>query len=134
MQSHFLTELIHRNPELLNCGTALRIDNEPHLTLHVLNIGPGLGGRPVLQIAHYCEQNGDLKRDPEMCIALDVDGAAVSDFQPYFYRNDFAESEMEIFDLDDPKSPALVCLARNWDRDVIDKGFLSKNAIATLFA
>ena len=51
--------------ERLRCNY-IRLDNPPYMRLVVEYIGPGPRGLPAIAVAHYYEQNGDAKRDPEM--------------------------------------------------------------------
>jgi hypothetical protein len=68
-------------------GLYLRIENPPFMALVIeATDESGPCGLPVLSIAHYGEQNGDLMRDPEMCFEL---GFAVgAHLTPFYFRND----------------------------------------------
>jgi hypothetical protein len=69
-------------------GLYLRIENAPYMALVIEATGEsGPTGLPVLSIAHYGEQNGDLMRDPEMCFELGSDGEPYLD--PLYFRNDY---------------------------------------------
>ena len=45
---------------------------------------PNLGFCSVYSLAHYYEQNGDMMRDPEMCVLETLAGQRI----PYYYRLD----------------------------------------------
>ena len=60
-----------------------RFVTSPYMDVVVEHIGDcNLGA--MYSIAHYYEQNGDLMRDPEMCIIKGGDG----EYYPYYYRLD----------------------------------------------
>jgi len=61
------------------------IANPPYMALVIEATGEsGPCGLPCISVAHYGEQNGDLMRDPEMCLEL---GRAYLD--PFYFRNDY---------------------------------------------
>ena len=62
-----------------------------HGTRHRGSREPGPTGLPVISVAHYGEQNGDLMRDPEMCFELAVKNG--SELIPFYYRTDFVGVE-----------------------------------------
>jgi hypothetical protein len=65
-------------------GLYLRIENQPFMALVIeATDESGPCGLPVLSIAHYGEQNGDLMRDPEMCFELGV--AAGAHLTPFYW-------------------------------------------------
>jgi hypothetical protein len=69
-------------------GLSLKIENPPFMALVIEAIDEsGPCGLPVLSIAHYGEQNGDLMRDPEMCFELGF--AAGAHLTPFYFRNDY---------------------------------------------
>ena len=72
----------------------LRVENPPYIVLVIEAMPePGPLGLPAISIAHYGEQNGDLMRDPEMCVELakPVDSRIILD--PYYWRNDYVGVE-----------------------------------------
>jgi hypothetical protein len=86
-------------------------------------------GLPVLSIAHYGEQNGDLMRDPEMCFELGF--AAGAHLTPFYFRNDYLgieqfsrmiEGDNYVFDRDlyDQHEK----FAGLWDKNLSQQGFL----------
>ncbi len=48
-------------------------------------------GLPALSVCHYCEQNGDAMRDPEMLFELGFAGGA--HLNPFYWRNDYVAVE-----------------------------------------
>jgi hypothetical protein len=69
-------------------GLYLRIENPPFMALVVETTDEsGPCGLPVLSVAHYGEQNGDLMRDPEMCFEFGF--AAGAHLTPFYFRNDY---------------------------------------------
>ena len=47
----------------------------------------GTMGFPVLSVAHYGEQNGDLMRDPKMC--FEIGSNDEPNLDPFYFRNDY---------------------------------------------
>jgi hypothetical protein len=70
----------------------LKIENPPYMELVIEAVDEsGPCGLPVLSVAHYGEQNGDLMRDPEMCFELGLAGGA--HLNPFYWRNDYVAVE-----------------------------------------
>lgn len=110
-------------------GLSLKIENPPFMAL-VIEAADESGpcGLPVLSIAHYGEQNGDLMRDPEMCFELG--SAAGAHLTPFYFRNDYLgveqfsrtiEGDNYVFDpnLYDQHER----FARLWDKNLREQGF-----------
>jgi hypothetical protein len=73
-------------------GLYLKIEHLPYMELVIEGVGePGPIGLPVISVAHYGEQNGNLMRDPEMCFELAVKNGP--ELIPFYYRNDFVGVE-----------------------------------------
>ena len=111
-------------------GLYLRIENPPFMALVIeATDQSGPCGLPVLSIAHYGEQNGDLMRDPEMCFEL---GFAVgAHLTPFYFRNDYLgieqfsrtiEGDNYVFDrhLYDQHEK----FAGLWDKNLSQQGFI----------
>ena len=111
-------------------GLYLRIENPPFMALVIeATDESGPCGLPVLSIAHYGEQNGDLMRDPEMCFEL---GFAVgAHLTPFYFRNDYLgieqfsrtiEGDNYVFDRDlyDQHEK----FAGLWDKNLSRQGFI----------
>jgi hypothetical protein len=111
-------------------GLYLRIENPPFMALVIeATDESGPCGLPVLSIAHYGEQNGDLMRDPEMCFEL---GFAVgAHLAPFYFRNDYLgieqfsrtiEDDNYVFDRDlyDQHEK----FAGLWDKNLSRQGFV----------
>ena len=60
----------------LKPGFHLKIENEPWMALVIEDIQElGPTGLPVISVAHYGEQNGNVMRDPEMLFEISKSGA-----------------------------------------------------------
>ena len=111
-------------------GLYLRIENAPYMALVIEATGEsGPMGLPVLSVAHYCEQNGDLMRDPEMCLELASDAESILD--PFYFRNDYLGVEQWSRNLVRGQYIALTALhehhkrfAIEWDNNLRLQGFL----------
>ena len=69
---------------LLAAGFHIKIENPPYMALVIEDIQElGPHGFPVISVAHYGEQNGDLMRDPEMCFELGMAGGPHLD--PWYF-------------------------------------------------
>lgn len=111
---------ITKHPELLDrAGVALKITNEPYMALCIESIGARgpWGEGMALSIAHYGEQNGDLMRDPEVCL----ERTAAGGWRPYYYRNDYVGVERE--SCAPAQVAALESFCRMWDRNLRGQGF-----------
>jgi hypothetical protein len=111
-------------------GFYLRIENAPYMALVVEATGEsGPMGLPVLSVAHYGEQNGDLMRDPEMCFEI---GSSEEPFlDPFYFRNDYLGVEQWSRNLVRGQYVALTTLheqhkrfAIEWDNNLRLQGFL----------
>jgi len=111
-------------------GLYLRIENAPYMTLVIEATGElGPMGMPVLAVAHYGEQNGDLMRDPEMCFEIGSGGEPLLD--PFYFRNDYLGVEQWSRNLVRGQYVALTALhkqhkqfAIEWDNNLRLQGFL----------
>jgi hypothetical protein len=86
-------------------------------------------GLPVLSVAHYGEQNGDLMRDPEMCFEVGSGDDALVD--PFYFRNDYLSVEQWSRNFFRGQYVALTALheqhkrfALEWDNNLRLQGFL----------
>ena len=108
----------------------LRIENPPYLALVIEATGElGPKGLPVLSVAHYGEQNGDLMRDPEMCFEIGSSEEPLLD--PFYFRNDYLGVEQWSRNLVRCHYVALTALheqhkqfAIEWDNNLRLQGFL----------
>src|SRR5260370_8057065 len=77
----------------LKPGFYVKIKNEPWMDLVIEDtqeLGPT--NLPVISVAHYSEQHGDLMRDPEMLFETKKSGSEIV-LWPFYWRNDFAGIE-----------------------------------------
>src|SRR5207244_1663364 len=73
----------------LEPGFHIKIENEPWMSLVIEDIQElGPNGFPVISVAHYGEQNGDLMRDPEMLFEISKYGEETK-LTPHYWRNDY---------------------------------------------
>ena len=75
-------------------------DDGAYMPLHVEKIGTILHGNPdapirstLYSFAHYFEQNGDLMRDPDICIEDNGPGG----LRPTSFRNDALGIDQEVY-------------------------------------
>jgi hypothetical protein len=59
----------------------IRIENKPFQRLVIEAIGNGPRGLPMISVAHYFEQAGDLMRDPEMTFEVSSHGMEPISFE-----------------------------------------------------
>jgi hypothetical protein len=114
-------------------GLSLRIDNEPWMALHVeeLTAVRGPNGRPVISVAHYFEQNGDLCKDPMMTFEVYIanDGKQTHYYTPLTFEQSLPPLFQEVF-LEGFKSyrPQLLrqlkSFAHMWQVNIGHQGFL----------
>ncbi len=77
----------------LEPGFHLKIENPPFMALVIEDIQQrGPKGSPLISVAHYGEQNGDLMRDPEMVFEIERNGEQIK-MTPTYWRNDYVGKE-----------------------------------------
>ncbi len=124
-------------------STPIRIENKPYMRLVIEHIGEGPNGRPMISVAHYFEQNGDLMADPDMAFEVarvpkirkrgGVPRAVEEDtmFPVYFQQDSLGVFRRAMWK--DEKRGVLVdvrekrdqeSFARMWDRNLKAQGFL----------
>ena len=113
--------------------SSIRIVNDGWMPLTIERIGHGPNGHPSVSVCHYGEQNGDLMRDPEMCFeVIPASGATAETWAPYYFRNDYAGIEQEVYSADEAGRQLvrtkllaeLRSFARTWDRNLREQGFV----------
>jgi hypothetical protein len=122
---------------LRQSGNYIRLENPPYMRLVVEHIGQGPRGLPAIAVAHYCEQNGDAIRDPEMVFEVNPDEEGLASWKhgewcPVSFRQDNLDVYQEAVFLADANQvaicPKLVVhlkeFAREWDRNIEQQGFL----------
>jgi hypothetical protein len=111
-------------------GLCLRIENPPYRKLVIeATDDSGPCGLPVLSVAHFGLQNGDLLRDPVMCFELGCAGGA--HLSPFYWCNDVAGVEQWSRSIVRDHYVYLVSLhhqherfAKQWDENLRLQGFL----------
>jgi hypothetical protein len=114
-------------PKLIRLGV-IKLENEPFMALVIEYVGEGPDGLPLVSVAHYFEQNGDLMSDPEM--EFQVDGAggmhpvSFTQHSLGLYRvARWRDEEGRV--MCRPKlAKDLASFARTWDRNLKAQGFL----------
>jgi hypothetical protein len=112
-----------------NHGRYLRIENPPFMTLVIeATDESGPCGLPVVSVAHYGEQNGDVMRDPEMCFELGL--AMGPHLNPFYYRNDYVGVEQWSRFVTEGQYACRLQLhaeherfAKLWDKNLREQGF-----------
>ena len=97
------------------------------LTVEYIGVGPR--GCPLISVAHYFEQNGDLMRDPEMTFEV-LDG----EFHPVsctmdpvgLYQEAVFKGEAGGVLIKPRLTAELKAIARIWDRNIRDQGYMDE--------
>jgi hypothetical protein len=72
----------------------IKIENPPYLPLVIEAVDEsGPLGLPALSIMHISENDGDIKRHPEMQFELESIRGTKFSLNPFYWRNDFVPSE-----------------------------------------
>jgi hypothetical protein len=115
----------------LEPGFQIKIENEPWMNLVIEDtqeLGPN--GLPVISVAHYGEENGDLMRDPEMLFEMEKSATEVM-LTPFYWRNDYAGIEQ--YSVYKVEGQVIVnaklrldqlAFARTWDANLRAQGFI----------
>jgi hypothetical protein len=105
----------------------LKIENPPYMALVIEAVDEsGPSGLPSISVAHYGEQNGDLMRDPEMCLEL----VNAEELNPFYWRNDYVAIEQWSRNIVRGQYVCLTALheqhvlfAETWDNNLRLQGF-----------
>lgn len=105
----------------------IKILNAPYMPLVIEYVGEGPRSLPMVSVAHYFEQQGDLMRDPEIVFEVTPGGA----WEPVSIQQDPVGSYQEaVFRDKDGRlmaRPGLIrelkSFARMWDRNIKEQGF-----------
>lgn len=107
---------------------SIRLEGPPgFMPLVVEYVGVGFRGFPLISVAHYFEQHGDLMADPEMTFEV-----AGSDWQPLTFQQDglgvYQEAVYQGEDGQTMVRPKLLqdlrAFARIWDDNIAVQGYL----------
>lgn len=117
----------------------IAIENAPWMRLVVETLPEsGPSGEPVISVAHYGVQNGDLMRDPEMLFEVVREGEGAKVW-PFYFRNDYVGVEQ--WSRRQDSSGNMICqpaltreleeFAELWDANLAAQGYLQayRNAI-----
>lgn len=107
----------------------ITISSPGFMDLVLERIGTGPRNLPMVSVAHYYEQNGDLMRDPEM--TFEVDGA---NFWPVSFQQDSLGLYQEACFVGESGAtlvrPRLLKdlqkFARSWNTNLREQGFLKE--------
>jgi len=137
IQKHCLT--LARFRELAWQGWYLRILNPPYMPLVIEAIGTGPRDLPLISVAHYFEQNGDLCADPDVTFEVSDRDANAWEWLPVTFQQALPPVYHEVVFRDGAKvliRPALLrslcAFARQWDANLRDQGFLDQPNIMAI--
>jgi hypothetical protein len=113
--------------------TPLKIEAAGFMPLCIEVIGVGPNSLPLVSVAHYGEQNGDLMRDPDMVFEVgdlrEPDDLAY--WSPISFRNAYVGLDQTAVWNEDGRILArpklvkeLATFARQWDRNLKAQGFV----------
>jgi hypothetical protein len=110
-------------------GSSLRVENGGYMPLVIESVGVGPRGLPLVSVAHYFEQNGDLMSDPEMTFEVDQAGTfypiSITQHPLGIYREAVFQDEQGRVLIKLGAKRDLEYFARIWDRNIKDQGFLA---------
>jgi hypothetical protein len=73
--------------DLQHVGDHKKLENKPFMPLSIEIVDTyGRDEGLKISLCHYGEQNGDLMRDPEICL---IKSSSDGNYYPYYYRNDY---------------------------------------------
>lgn len=136
IQKHCLT--LTRFRQLAWQGFYLRILNPPYMPLVIEAIGTGPRDLPLISVAHYFEQHGDLCADPDVTFEVSDRDANAWEWLPVTFQQALPPMYHEAVFRDGGKVlirptvlRSLCTFARHWDTNVREQGFLNQpNIIA----
>jgi hypothetical protein len=103
----------------------IKLHSPPYMDLVIERVGESPNGLPLISVAHYFEQNGDLCQDPEMLFEVSDLGWRPVFFQqaiPPIYREAVIWNGGSEF-IDQRVMRDLTSFARTWDRNIRHQGF-----------
>ena len=102
------------------------------MRLCVEHVGTGPRGMPLVSVAHYFEQNGDLMADPDVVFEVNPDSSKSGDWGPVSFTQHSTGTYQEAVINRDGKvmiAPRLVVslksFARMWDRNIKAQGYVT---------
>ena len=106
----------------------VRLEAPGFMPLVIEAVGTGPRGLPLVSVAHYYTQNGDLMRDPELTAEVGPGGS----FHPVSFTQDNVGAYHEAVSVDGAGRVVvrpqvlkdLASFARQWDRNLRAQGFL----------
>src|SRR5262245_22055624 len=106
----------------------IRLEAPGFMPLVIEAVGRGPRGLPLISVAHYYEQRGDLMRDPELTCEVGPGG----EFHPVSFTQDNVGAYHEAAFVDEAGRVLvrprvlkdLKSFARLWDRNLREQGFV----------
>jgi hypothetical protein len=120
-----ITDILALFPE----NNYIKIESGGYMPLVIERIGTGPRGLPLVSVAHYYEQQGDLMRDPEMTFEQGTNGHLF----PVSFQQDggFAIYQEAVFQNEAGKTlvrPKLISqlksFSKTWSGNLRNQGFL----------
>ena len=111
-------------------GLYASIENAPYMRLVIENIGRGPRGHQAISVAHYFEQNGDLRQDPEMAFELVLQGSNVS-YEPFMFQQAIPPIYQDVYATGAENAKLnrqLESFAHKWDCNIGAQGFVTAAA------
>ncbi|MBK8277070.1 MAG: hypothetical protein IPK92_14925 [Nitrospira sp.] len=121
---------------LLGGRQSVRITSGNYMALCIESIGHSAEGNPLISLAHYGVQNGDLMADPEMTFEVYAYPSPAA--EPMTYRNDYLGVMQEVYEYSPSGKKShirpqlkkdLRHFAALWFRNLKTQGFLSESAV-----
>ena len=131
-----IQRIIYRNGGLKSLKECpFKVKNPPFMDLVIEYVGEGPRGFPMVSVAHYGRQNGDLMRDPDVVFEVGDAEFGEAVWGPISFRNDYAGiDQVAVFKNEKGQvkiNPQLVLelkdFARLWDRNLEAQGFDKKD-------
>jgi hypothetical protein len=118
---------------------AIRIEppSSGFMRLCIEHVGTGPRGMPLVSVAHYFEQNGDLMADPDLVFEVNPDEKGplswkVGEWGPISFTQHSTGTYQEAVVIQDGKvmvAPRLITslksFARTWDRNIKAQGYVT---------
>jgi hypothetical protein len=102
------------------------------MRLCVEHVGMGPRGMPLVSVAHYFEQNGDLMADPDLVFEVNPDSWKSGEWGPVSFTQNSTGTYHEAVVIQNGKvmiAPRLVAslksFARTWDRNLKAQGYVT---------
>ncbi|MDZ4726186.1 MAG: hypothetical protein SH817_08510 [Leptospira sp.] len=124
-----IKEIIETNGGMgyLKNHPSIKIQNSVYMDLIIEYIGDDERGNPLISVAHYYVQNGDLMSDPEIVFSVDIDW----NFTPISITQSAFGRYHEVYFVRDGKYyknlvlyKELVGFSKIWNKNIVEQGFV----------